>query len=573
MTANRPPEPIDDDALGRLVRDVAGAWSMPPVRLDRGSWRDRVRSPRSRRLATLRAGLERLGQAAAAALALTVGAALLGVWLTTPRDAGKPSESPGHSPVSGPSQVATSPLPQLFISGDLPSPFELAVQADSGYSVVDLSTGTIANRFANGDWGSALRRSADGTPYCICLHNGTSSGAGPTRVTVELIRATAGAPTSTPITEVNGAVDPRGAAPADGQPAAARVTFGSDPRYAYVGWTAREHPVWKAGIIVVDVETGAIVQHLALPDRGDGEGDSRTAAVAPGVVGQAGDGRLLVVAPWYRWSPAMSQNPTMHSGSDVFAATVDGGTLGAPAPFEPGAQCGEQVMRTGALPGGGTWLACLGAGGSQTTIRRIDGNGAVNETRFAGGGDLGSDGLGTSTISSDGRHLYVWDPIGGTLTGVDLVTGAVTSGLASTAAAPGPLSALGRWLAPAAAAKVFLSSGIAVSPDGRRVYVLGLEPGAASSHDLGTSTGVFVFDAATLAQVGHWIPTADFVSLAVSADGRYVYAAGSPGTTPGGVAGVASASITVFEASSGAVRLLAGQLGHALLLFPATTVP
>jgi DNA-binding beta-propeller fold protein YncE len=392
-------------------------------------------------------------------------------------------------------------------------------------------------------------------------------------VTVELIRTGAAGPSATPIDDIRGAVDPRGAAPADGPPAGARVTFGPDPRYAYVGWAARDHPVWKAGIIVVDVETGTIVQRVALPDRSDGEGDSRTAAVAPGVVGLAGDGRLLVVAPWYRWSPAMSQNPTFHVGSDVFAATADAGSLGALAPFAAGAQCGDQVMRAGALPDGGTWLACLGAGGSQTIVRRIAAAGTVNETRVAGGGDLGSDALGTSTISPDGRHLYAWDPIAGTLNGVDLVTGTVTSGLASTAAGAGPLAALGRWLTPTAAAKVFLSSGIAVSPDGSRVYVLGLEPGAASSHDFGGSTGIFVFDAATLAQVGHWNPTADYVSLAVSADGRFVYAAGGPGTTSGGTAGVAAASVTVFEASTGTVRLIAGQLGHALLLFPATTVP
>jgi hypothetical protein len=573
MTADRPPEPIDDDAIARLVRDAAGAWTMPPVRLDGGSWRDRVRSPRTRRIAALRTGLERLAQAAAAAVALTVGAALLGVWLTTPRDAGKPSATPGHSPNSRPSQVAASPLPKLFLAGDLPQPSQLTVQADSSYSLVDLRSGTISNPFAIGDWGSALRTAADGVPYCVCLRNDGFTSAGTTHVSVALVRSGSSGPASTSIGDIRGVVDPRGAAPADGQPAGARVTFGTDPRYAYVGWAAREHPVWKAGIIVVDVETGSIVQRVALPDRSDGESDSRTAVVAPGVVGLAGDGQLLVVAPWYRWSPAMSQNPTMHFGSDVFATTLDAGALGGLAPFDAGAQCGDQVMRAGALPDGGTWLACLGAGGGQTIVRRIAGNGSVNETRVAGGGDLGSDSLGTSTISPDGRALYAWDPIGGTLTAVDLATGKVTSGLASTAAGPGPLTALGRWLTPTATAKVFLSSGIAVSPDGTRVYVLGLEPGAASSHDLAGSTGVFVFDAATLAQVGHWAPTADFVSLAVSTDGRFVYAAGSPGTTSGGTAGAAAASVTVFEASTGTVRLIAGQLGHALLLFPATTVP
>ena len=179
---------------------------------------------------------------------------------------------------------------------------------------------------------------------------------------------------------------------------------------------------------------------------------------------------------------------------------------------------------------------------------------------------------GTSTVSRDGSALFLWNPMSLALTRVDLETGDVTTGVGrAAAAADGPLSALGRWLTPTAAAKILLSSGIAQSPDGSRIYVLGIASGAGGG-DFAGSAGLFVFDASSLAQVDHWAATADFVSLAVSADGRFVYAAGSPETSADGSQTSQAASITVFDASDGSVRLLAGQLGQGFILFPSTIV-
>jgi DNA-binding beta-propeller fold protein YncE len=156
------------------------------------------------------------------------------------------------------------------------------------------------------------------------------------------------------------------------------------------------------------------------------------------------------------------------------------------------------------------------------------------------------------------------------LTRVDLATGELTTGTGQVAlAADDPLAALGRWLTPSAAAKVLLSSGIALSPDGTRIYALGIASGG-SADRLPGSAGLFVFDTASLAQVDHWNATADFVSIAVSADGKFVYAAGSPEMGADGSSTTQAASITVFDATDGSVRLLAGQLGHGFILFPST---
>lgn len=105
---------------------------------------------------------------------------------------------------------------------------------------------------------------------------------------------------------------------------------------------------------------------------------------------------------------------------------------------------------------------------------------------------------------------------------------------------------------------------------GSRLYALGIgqgDPAAAGS------TGIFVFDTTTLAPLDHWAPTADFVSLAVSGDGRFVYAAGAPGVEASGRPAQVDASITVYDANDGSVRLVAGQMVTDDLLFVTPYLP
>ena len=79
---------------------------------------------------------------------------------------------------------------------------------------------------------------------------------------------------------------------------------------------------------------------------------------------------------------------------------------------------------------------------------------------------------------------------------------------------------------------------------------------------------MFVFDAATLTLIDVYDPTADFVSLAIGVDGRFVYAAGLPGVDALGrrIAGQGP-SVTVFDTADGSTRLIAGQLGVGLITF------
>ncbi len=172
-------------------------------------------------------------------------------------------------------------------------------------------------------------------------------------------------------------------------------------------------------------------------------------------------------------------------------------------------------------------------------------------------------------LSPDGETLFVWEPVSATLARIDLATGEMrqTSSSAAASRPSGPLSELGSWLAPAAAAKSFLQSGVVVSPDGTRVYAAGLDS-VGEAEGMAGSTGVHVFDAATLTSLGSWKPTADFISLAVSSNGRFVYAAGLAQFDASGQERPSQqASITVFSAADGEVQVIAGQLGFDFMTF------
>ena len=96
---------------------------------------------------------------------------------------------------------------------------------------------------------------------------------------------------------------------------------------------------------------------------------------------------------------------------------------------------------------------------------------------------------------------------------------------------------------------------MAVSPDGTPLY---RSASRRRPRELGGSAGVFAFDISgdNIALLGHWPPNADYVSLALSEDGAFVYVAGMGGVDAEGlVTPECRPSITVFDATDGSIRL------------------
>ena len=572
---------IDDDAIAQLVRDTAAGWTMPAVRLDSPSWRDRVKGPRARRIAAARGWFGHLGQAATAAVALTDDHAHVCRENTRPPIAPGKSPDPssgqsaGHTP--GPSSAAeASGLPKLILEGDLPDPSNVVVMTEQGdFALVDLENGSIGPALTGGRWGSDLRVLADGTMVCLCVSESLLVGESPTVASVTLDRYAADGTntSSTPIETFTGVPDPRDEGtfvPERPPHVLTALAFSADGRHGFVGWSLRAHPVWRNGIITVDLADGTIVDRFALPDADTGVGNVRRVIDAPHVVGTAASGGLLISRNRFAWSPVTSSNASYTFDNDVFTATFANGRFADPAPVDNVAGCGEVVIRGGPIAGGGTWLACSSGGSYSTVIRRIAPDGSLlGDTRVTGRGGIEGD---MTALGIDGAHLFAWNPVTALLTRVDLATGETATGQGPIPAAAGRglLSALGEWLAPAVSAKSFLRGGVLLSPDGSRVYAIGVRS-EATGPEAGGSTGVFAFDADTLANVAYFPPTADFVSLAVSVDGKSVYAAGLPGVDAAGHRNSRfSASITVFDTDDGSVHLIAGLLGREMLSFAST---
>ena len=563
---------LEDADIAQLVHEVADRWTMPPIRLDAPTWRERVRSPRARRVDSARGWLTRLGRAATAAVALTVAATLIAVVITLPQEPGKSSApSDGSSPRATDAAQA-SPLPKLVANGDTPSPSRVVVETEQGdFAIVDLASGSISRPVTGARGGSALQVRADGL-LCLCLSESIFVDDNPTTASVTLERFDPdGTPSSSPLSirSFVGEPDPRDerrSIPARPPHVLTAMSFSDGGGFGFIGWSLRDDPSWKSGLLVVDLASGEIVSERTLPDMTTGDDDSRRVVNAPRVVSSTGGDDLVIGRSWYEFTPPDSDRAIYTFDTEAFRASFTGGSLGETVPVPGMSGCGDRVLFGGALSDGGTWVVCSRGGAFQTTVRRVGGDGETLPDVVVSGVE-GINGDATA-LSRDGSTLFVWNPASATLTRVDVATGVTTTGEGRVAAVdPGPLAALGRWLAPVAAAKSFLRSSVIVSPDGSRVYAIGVRDGA-ENEDVEGSTGMFVFDAATLELIDAYEPTADFVSLAIGADGRFVYAAGLPGVDALGrrVAGQ-GASITVFDTADGSTRLIAGRLGIGRITF------
>ena len=571
-------DPLDDAAIGQLVRDVAEGWTMPPVRLDAPSWRDRVRTPRARRLAAAAGWARRLGPAATAAVALTVAGALIAIVITRPPS--EPGRSPGASTPGTPAatgQAEATSLPKLLVTGELPDPSTVLVSSEGGdFALANLADGSLGPSITGSTFGSELRRDADGTMVCLCLSTANIVRGTATRIAVSLDRFDAAGErvSTTPIDSYSGEPDPRDAAssiPMDPPHVIVTVGFSDDGRYGYVGWSGRAQPTWHSGLAVVDLRSGSLVGSVDLPDGSAGDGDTRRVEMAPHVVGPLGSNGILISRDWWGWTPAGASNPPMTFGTSAFRARFGDGALSDLTAIPAASDCGDTVLRGGTVASGAMWLACGQQGGSQTIVRRLGADGSfVGDVR--GLGSPAVDFGGPVALAADGSTLFVWDATTMTITRIDLATGDKISRSGLAAAASDPLTAIGNWLAPATAAKSFIRGSVVLSPDGTTVYAIGIK-GNPAQEEIAGSAGILVFDAVTLERQGVWQPTADYVSIALSPDGSSLYAAGMPGVDALGIQRpTQGASITVFDTTDGSQQLIAGQLGPNLITFASPVV-
>jgi hypothetical protein len=569
MTSDRSDrQPPTDDEIGRLVRDVASEWHQPPHRLGQAMWRDRVgrrwggwlRRP---------AWLPRLAGAAAVGLVATVVVAIGVAWLNT---AGGPGS--GSTPTPGPTTATVptpSALPKLVVYGAAPQAAGVLVETNQGLARVDLRTGDLAPTDAcKGVFEHSYLRLPDGGVLALCKARTPSLGSERVEVSLERVSGSGGVNQHVVVGSYVGSGDQAAADNARPAPVVIDATVSPDGRWVYVGWAEQQGSrTWRMGVDTVPWP----------PDGGAGGGSP---------VGQrfelppqdSGDVTGGFTAPLLRVAPD-GQHAVIHAHDFTFqdqgrrrywAATMTAdGQLSAPSAW---AVAGLGALGAGDCAGGfsagsdegfasaTTYFAVCSDSRAVVRVVRLDGSPVGDSSSFPGG--FGGAGL----LDRAGGAYLAWDAFGSIVSRIDLSTLRVTSApLAAGATGGDPLGALGRrvsaWLVPIASAKIFLSPGMILSSDGARLYVIGAT--AASSTGDSASTGIWVVDPATLAVLGHWPPTADFNSIAISADGLELYAAASAtgaGPNAGPKPGNVPASVTVFDAATGTVKAIAGQLGR-----------
>ena len=541
--------PLDDAELAVLVRDVAGEWSLPPQRLDVLTWRERV--GRGHRSSNGGPGLRwtrRLFGAAAVAVVAAISLLFAAVWLPAQRGdratVGS-SPSPGGSSTPGPTgsaAPAASPLPKLVRNGDLPTPSRIMVQTGQGYHIVDLATGVLGPVVVERGHGpTTLLARPSGGWVCIC-----GDGQNVIRLSAETVdpNGVVGAPRA--IRDIVGTLDPRESDAMQPGRAGVEVTASPDGRFALVGWVHRDGAAgWRIGADVIDLDTLATVASTELlldePVVLDGQPRNRFAPIVS--LSPAGD-RILIASTWGSNLVGASQR----SGTDHWLASFDGRSIGALA--DAGSTTNKDCIETDAgfidaesSTDGAVYYAMCWSQTGALAVRRIAADGRqVSATEFPG--SLAGFGGGTLAPPS-GDAFYSWNPFDTVLSRLDLRSGQLSVGQAQRPNRSGltdPLNSL-----------------VVVSADGTRVYTLGISsPDPEISR---ASVGVYAFDAATLAPLGHWAPQADLTSIAVSDDGRYVYAAAHGGPSAAGdPAPEYGASITTYNTSDGSVALIAGRL-------------
>ena len=358
-------------------------------------------------------------------------------------------------------------------------------------------------------------------------------------------------------------------------------------RLLLLGRSVRHPPDWLIGLDVVDVASGRLVRSFEFgrrPSSASNQGASASApsspVATPRVVAGAyasppqaafsSDGRHVVLS--------LTESAEGHTTLwQTLVATISAGRLEEPKPLAR-ADSGE-------LTGPCTW----GFADGETLIRLCGPatdrpRWVLERLRLNGGSDLIpldlADGSWAYAHVLDARgRLWLWDPFGWWLTRVDLASGATQTRQLQrpTASAAGDelgglLQGLWAWFAPSAEAKMLIQPAMAFSPEAKRLYLVA--SASPSPQDGAGSAGILVIDPDTLDVLDRWAPFADVGSIAVSADGRFVYAAGLPGVdASGAVARTWEASLAAYDACTGEVRLIVGRLGSSWLFFRATDDP
>jgi len=505
---------------------------------------------------------------------------VVGLALGTASDNGRPassaavvapqvSVSPRATRQPTPTPRRLPPLPAVqVIGGEIPTERRLIYA--NGLQVLDLATGELTTPAR--PWEDILLSLGDGELVCACmmrrLPTGDAVGA---RVILRFERLDAAgiAGVDRDVLTFDGVVEVREM----DQGFTMAASLSTDKRSLFVLTAVRRPPVWVVELHQVDVSSGDLIgsTHLdELPvDVTDPEPSPSDASPTPRPDGTAPDGFYLW-ANWLTMSPdgafataslAYSEvrGETWRNGSREWMIPLTDGRAAPAIPFTAEAQIGPDAWCLGPpefVTNDLLVQVCTSADPSRSPsgyiVRRVATDGSSLGTLAIPDSEYQDRYQPAVAVDRTNRAVLTWDPIRHSLARVSIDDGSVVVRDIDPSMLPDvePPSSRGYFGA---------DPGLVVSADGRRIYALGFGMGPTDS---GTSTGIWVFDGENLNLLDRWLPKAVLISIGASADGRFVYAAGANGFDVEGNQTRWPASVTVYDAQTGEIQVIYGQVSR-----------
>jgi hypothetical protein len=422
------------------------------------------------------------------------------------------------------------------------------LRAGNGTRSLDLATGATAT-VRTGEWRDRILALPDGRFVCVC--HDTTAIEGGERVAVSITDIVGNRLSGeTELITVEGRREERravaGTTPdTESIPVATSASLAPDGSLLVVGLSVRRPPSWERSLLVVHLPSREIVQRIELDPLPAGE---RIDAWAPRVQFSYDGLRALV--------SLTATGANQVSDERHFVAFIHGQFLdldpvpgfGTKSPTADG-RCTEafpELFGTGTVFG-----ICHDANWAPTILRSVE-----LRTGRAMELDLGPIVKGSWPMKLvDGRALYMWDPFSHRVARVDIPSAKLDAAavIQTSTAALHPLDwfahSLSAWIAPPAMAKIMLEPALALSADGRRLYVVAMTGDGISAP--GHASTIHVLDAGSLVLRDTWTVEPDVASIAIAPDGRDVIV-GMLGEAPELVA--PPASVVVLDADTGMPR-------------------
>jgi hypothetical protein len=478
---------------------------------------------------------------------------------------GQPTPGTTESPAPSRTPRATPPAAVEIVGGRIPT--EQRFVYANGLEVLDLSTGILT---------SSLSSSYEQFPatndeaVCACIVRGTT-----TEVRFNLFDLTGKPLADTKLLTLDHVV------PVGDMTEGFNVvaTFDRANDRLFVLLALRRPPVWTVELVGVDATTGNIIDTAVLDTfpvdiespssspspspsaRQDGSPPDGVYVWAEAITASTNGSVLLASASW-----AEVRGGNWTNKRSEWMVPIRRGTIRNPIAFTGDAALGPDAgcfARPSFLDANQLVEACGTSdpttGGTRYFVRRVTSTGeSLGDVPLPA--SRPGNRFPTAILDRPGRRLFVWDLASHELARVGLDDGRVdTSAVSLTMLPPDRRAVDGQGYFGA-------DPGLVLSPDGARLYAIGLGRGGFQS---GSTTGVWIFDATTMELVDHWEARALLTSIAISDDGAFVYATGAPGHDAQGSETPWPASLTVYDAATGEIQVVYGAIGNgSWLTFP-----